>query len=1018
MAVGLAFGAVRVSALSNVAPDSADEYGGGNVYYQLSNTPDVVCATTITIPIYFKTKPAAHFELSFVYNFGTGAGGLTIGTGKAIFHMSGGGSSGPNPANITVLPSSFSFDGSSGYYKGTLDATLQNANCASPNSAAYVSFKVSGPGGAVIGYSASNTANFAVGNIDRCDGGGEAACGHYYTYNLPFAPACALPGGSGSVQIYDGDNLGASGPQSIQPTPFTAKVVDTTSGANVTTSESGSWANGGTRTINFNYTRGGKYRLQLQSVYVNNVLQFKLPFDSIYTLVNCNSPPTGTLKLDCNSADGTGIAHITGVNDPNGSTTSYLRNSANTADLTGPHSGNWDWNPVGITTTSGNWAIRLMVYDIGGSGAVQVTSATHAACAVPNVKVTCNADGTGNIASSYSDPNKTATTTLTFKNGAKTVTRGLPNAAYGPNWPIGATDADEAWTATLVVTDGGRTGTYTDSIAAPGCNLPPVGSVVGASCTADLKGYAYDQNNTAAKLDIYVFVNPPAGTPPSYPSRAAAPPKTPDGFRGPAVANVAPPVGSPAAAAGHGFVINTPVTGPNYAGDWQSNTYAVFAMDNTTNALYRLYPTITQPRCASATCTNIVDSTFGDLTIGSDNSFNVTAHINNASVTPAGDKFMVSIAGPTTGSFTPAVGVLTAGRLTSANMLFKPLSPGNYTMTWTYSWTEGAGGTVSCNSGIVKVGYKPFFTVQGGDTAVGAGYLSGTSCTPQTAPLPGITAWNNDNALGAGYYGAGGTLGAMALGHLGGFATSINSAGSSDVALSGGGTAAAGTGLSFANTIVNAAATPEVYGGSFDSNTCVPDYVANAGSSASPSTGNVDPSTLADGTHYYTGNVDLDGTGGNSQITADGRKVTMVVTGNVYINTNITYGDYSANIANLPEFQLLVKGNIYINGSVATLHGFYDAQPATPGGMLYTCASAANTSSLDPAVCSHQLTVYGAVSAATINLGRTYGNIAPSGTPAENFVYSPELWLAAVGGSTPSSSVGDWDSSTSLPPVL
>ncbi|QQS19119.1 hypothetical protein IPL68_03715 [Candidatus Saccharibacteria bacterium] len=71
--------------------------------------------------------------------------------------------------------------------------------------------------------------------------------------------------------------------------------------------------------------------------------------------------------------------------------------------------------------------------------------------------------------------------------------------------------------------------------------------------------------------------------------------------------------------------------------------------------------------------------------------------------------------------------------------------------------------------------------------------------------------------------------------------------------------------------------------------------------------------------------------------------------------------------------------------------------------------------------CQNRLTVYGAVAANKLVLSRTYGSlIAVPGVPAEpaeNFYYSPELWLAQDGANTANGPVR-YDSYVSLPPVL
>ena len=249
-----------------------------------------------------------------------------------------------------------------------------------------------------------------------------------------------------------------------------------------------------------------------------------------------------------------------------------------------------------------------------------------------SVTVSCNANGTGRIVSSYSDPDGPTTATIRFQNGSINVLENAAPGAYNP-WTVAANDADTAWTATLVVQDVGGNADLTVVKSSGSCNVAPNSSVTGATCNADLKGYAYDPNNAATKLNVYVYVNPPGAPPASYASRAAAPPINPNGFRGPAIANAAPPTGSPAAAAGHGFTINTPVTPYNYNGDWSANTYALYAEDAQTGALYRINPVITQPSCSSVAI-DCSMTNFGSMTVGDNNPFYVQAKITGSTTPP------------------------------------------------------------------------------------------------------------------------------------------------------------------------------------------------------------------------------------------------------------------------------------------------------------------------------------------------------------------------------------------------
>jgi len=118
-----------------------------------------------------------------------------------------------------------------------------------------------------------------------------------------------------------------------------------------------------------------------------------------------------------------------------------------------------------------------------------------------------------------------------------------------------------------------------------------------------------------------------------------------------------------------------------------------------------------------------------------------------------------------------------------------------------------------------------------------------------------------------------------------------------------------------------------------------------------------------------------------------------------------------------------VKGNIYIAPGVTQLDGFYIAQASSgsaTNGVIYTCASAPFTAApLNRNLqntCSTALTVNGSFNARQVWLLRTAGTL--STTPAEKFNYVPELWLSAPFDNGLGGTSGDYDSITSLPPVL
>jgi hypothetical protein len=218
--------------------------------------------------------------------------------------------------------------------------------------------------------------------------------------------------------------------------------------------------------------------------------------------------------------------------------------------------------------------------------------------------------------------------------------------------------------------------------------------------------------------------------------------------------------------------------------------------------------------------------------------------------------------------------------MTSDPVTFTPNTPGLYKVQWTFigqglniecGWNEPGGGGLSTGTAA----YVPFFSVLGGDVAAGPGF--GASCTPD--PNAGITGRNLGTS--SGYYGAGSQLGALASGTVNNFASALGG-------IAGG--AAPPTGLTFANTTSNVAGDGTgIYGGGFARPTwCVPDYVSKA--QANPASGTLTTplnqarlNSLANGTYTVSGDLTL-----SSLQLAQGQKITVVVTGDVYITGDIT----------------------------------------------------------------------------------------------------------------------------------
>lgn len=203
-------------------------------------------------------------------------------------------------------------------------------------------------------------------------------------------------------------------------------------------------------------------------------------------------------------------------------------------------------------------------------------------------------------------------------------------------------------------------------------------------------------------------------------------------------------------------------------------------------------------------------------------------------------------------------------------------------------------------------------------------------------------------------------------------------------------------------------------------------------------------STLATKTSYYRNTG-----GGANVLTIDnganftGSK-TIYVDGDVYINSNIEYTPWGADITAIPSFRLIVKGNIYISPNVTRIDGFLVAQPTAGNkGLISTCANA-DGGNADPAEltttatgikvgaggdCSTQLVINGAIVAHKVKWLRTYKTLSDAKTggretyndnnAAEIINSSPELYLGIPAGPPSSGGTsGKYDSYQALPPIL
>lgn len=371
------------------------------------------------------------------------------------------------------------------------------------------------------------------------------------------------------------------------------------------------------------------------------------------------------------------------------------------------------------------------------------------------------------------------------------------------------------------------------------------------------------------------------------------------------------------------------------------------------------------------------------------------------------------------------------------------------TVSYTVTADGATGSPVTCTIQL-NLRDRPYFKFYGGDVHAGGGFNFGSpgGCSPGTIPSNYGAVRANSEDTGSGYRGSSSQFTISAL-------MQVNSVYSGSQRLS---RPLQPKGLTFANTSVDAdAATPgnqpsaaanSTFGGGSGSGKCIKNYfdstrypsIIDISAGAQPLTSL--PADLDGGVQQYlhTGNLTISNLG-----IPTGRQVALYVDGDVYISGNINFGTGAGTRADMPNFYLIVKGNIFIRNTVNRIDGTYIAQPNaandTSRGTIYTCANSMGspvpTASLR-ADCNSQLAVNGSLVAQNIRFLRALGNIGSSSTSelpnfdtglggtsaAEVINYTPEVYIAPSPLNSPagtpgssSSSVGSYDYIRSLPPT-
>jgi hypothetical protein len=374
----------------------------------------------------------------------------------------------------------------------------------------------------------------------------------------------------------------------------------------------------------------------------------------------------------------------------------------------------------------------------------------------------------------------------------------------------------------------------------------------------------------------------------------------------------------------------------------------------------------------------------------SNDAYSTTVYINETSYPvniPTSNSFCIKkVSGPSPPCLTVGGGTYQAPSTTSFSGN-SPIAPGSFAAGDEYCssiYAAYTSGYVGLDSNVVggigpasdsscpMVANEPYFKVHNSSVSAGGDF---DQCTNSGGTLAG---YNNNSDAGSDR-GSSTQLSALALLKITGVAS-----GETVGTLGNGGAAAAR--LTFANSsaveVDSSSLESPVLGGQFVScQTLTNERLPSTHSALSGASTNV--STLTSGAYTSARDTTLTSgvTGGTMTMTPN-HNVSLFVTGNVYINSNIVYNNTGAALGTVPSLVIHATGNIYIDPSVTNLSGVFIAQKKADNtaGKIYTCSSLSNhfaamAASDLYASCNKQLVVYGSFVADQVNLMRTFGSL-------------------------------------------